>query len=314
MPGEQRYFLGIDSGRSSTRAVIGNHSGSVLGRSVAGPLNELTSEAAETAFISTARELLNGAMHDAGLPLGTKLEGGSFGMSGCPADKFDLLAELSACSSSEMVTDAEAALEGATVGGPGAIVIAGTGSMALARDANRNLARCGGWGFAFGDDGSAFDIARRALRKALAAEEGWGPATALEKMFCEATGSSTVNAAMHRFYDPDWPRDRIAQLAVEVDAAALSGDELALEVLQDAGRTLAALAIKALAALPEEGAGLAVHPSGGVFASRTVRSLFKERLETAGIALGRPAHDPSIGALLLAYRSAKLTVRIQEKQ
>ena len=313
MPGEQRYFLGIDSGRSSTRAVIGNHSGSVLGRAVAGPLNDLTSEGAEASFITTARELLNGVMHDAGLHLGTKLEGGSFGMSGCPADKFDLLADLSGCSSSEMVTDAEAALEGATADGPGAIVIAGTGSMALARDANRNLARCGGWGYAFGDDGGAFDIARRALRKALAAEEGWGPATALAKMFCEATGSSTVNAAMHRFYHPDWPRDRIARLAAEVDAAALSGDELALELLQDAGRTLATLASRALEALPGQGAGLAVYPSGGVFASQAVRSSFKERLESGGLALGRPAHDPSIGALLLAYRAAKLTVRIQGK-
>ena len=314
MPGEQRYFLGVDSGRSSTRAVIGNHAGSVLGRAVAGPLNELTSEAAKASFITAARALLNGVMHDAGLPLGTKPERGSFGMSGCPADGFDLLADLSGCSSSEMVTDAEAALEGATAGGPGAIVIAGTGSMALARDANWNLARCGGWGYAFGDDGSAFDIVRRALRKALAAEEGWGPATSLAKMFCEATGSSTVNAAMHRFYHPDWPRNRIARLAAEVDASALSGDEVALQLLEDAGRTLAALASRALEALPGKGAVLAVYPSGGVFSSQAVRSLFKECLRVAGLALGRPAHDPSVGALLLAYRAANLTVRIQEKQ
>ena len=314
MPGAQRYFLGIDSGRSSTRAVIGDHSGSVLGRAVAGPLNDLTSEAAEASFITTARELLNGVIHDAGLPQRTKLEGGSFGISGCSADKFDLLANVSACRSSEMVTDTEAALEGATAGGPGAIVIAGTGSMALARDANRHLARCGGWGYAFGDDGSAFDIVRRALRKALAAEEGWGPPTALAEMFRGATGSSTVNTAMHRFYHPDWRRDRIARLAVEVDATALSGDELALEVLEDAGRTLAALATRALEALPGKGEGLAVYPSGGVFASQAVRSLFKERLRASGLALGRPSHDPSIGALLLAYRAAKLTVCIQEKQ
>ena len=312
MPDAQCYFLGIDSGRSSTRAAVGDQSGSVLGRAVAGPLNDLTSEAAEAAFISTARELLNGVLYDAGLPWGTKLEGGSFGMSGCPSDKFDLLADLAACNFSEMVTDAEAALEGATAGGPGAIVIAGTGSMALARDANRSLARCGGWGYAFGDDGSAFDIVRRALRKALAAEEGWATATALSTMFCEATRSSTVNAAMHRFYDPDWPRDRIARLAAEVDAAAQSGDELALAVLEDAGRTLATLATRALRALPETSAGLGVYPSGGVFASRVVLSSFHARLGAAGLALGRPAHDPAIGALLLAYRAARMTVTIRE--
>ena len=312
MPGERRYFLGIDSGRSSTRAVIGDQSGSVLGRAVAGPLNDLTSEAAEGSFISSARELLNGVMYDAGLPFGTELEGGSFGMSGCPADKFDLLARLAACKSSEMVPDAEVALEGAAAGGPGVVVIAGTGSMALARDASRNRARCGGWGYVFGDEGSAFDIARSALRKALAAEEGWGDATTLGRLFRAATGSSTVNASMHRFYEPDWPRDRIARLAVEVDCAAQRGDESARAVLSDAGNTLARLAARACQALPGIGPALNVYPSGGVFASRLVRDSFASRLRAVGLALARPAHDPAIGALLLAYRSVKLKVTIRE--
>lgn len=312
MPRAQRYFLGVDSGRSSTRAVIGDQSGSVLGRAVAGPLNALSLEAAEDSFVSVARKLLSGVMDNAGLPRGTELEGGYFGMSGLPADKFELLTDLSSCKFTEMVTDAEVALEGATEGGPGAIVIAGTGSMALARDANRNQARCGGWGYAFGDDGSAFDIVRCALRNALAAEEGWGGSTELVTLFREATATRTVNAAMHRLYDPHWPRDRISRLAVKVDAAALRGDELALEVLEDAGGKLAALATRALQALPGQGAGLAVYPSGGVFASRAVQSAFARRLGADGRAIGRPAFDPSIGALMLAYRAANLTVKLRE--
>ncbi len=312
MRGSRRYFLGVDSGRSSTRAVIGDGSGRVLGRAVAGPLDDLRSKGAENAFASIARQLLHDAMDAAGLSRSTELEQASFGMSGLPADKFDILSDLVPCESAEMVTDAEVALEGAAAGGPGVVVIAGTGSMALARDANRQLGRCGGWGYVFGDEGGAFGIVRRALRKSLAAEEGWGHATALGEMFRASTGSATVNDAMHRFYHADWPRDRIARLAVEVDSAAQRGDEPARTILADAGHTLAALATRALQALPATGAELTVYPSGGVFASRAVRRSFETRLRDEGLVLGQPAHDPSIGALLLAYRSAKVRVEIRE--
>ena len=62
------------------------------------------------------------------------------------------------------------------------ICIAGTGSIAYGRNANRKFARVGGWGYIFGDEGGGFDLTRQALRAILRHEEGWGPDTVLRSM------------------------------------------------------------------------------------------------------------------------------------
>lgn len=61
------------------------------------------------------------------------------------------------------VNDAQVA-QFAVTGGVGAVVIAGTGSIAFGRNENGETARCGGWPpCIFGDDGSGTWIARKAL-------------------------------------------------------------------------------------------------------------------------------------------------------
>src|SRR4029077_14955690 len=50
---------------------------------------------------------------------------------------------------------------------PGILLIAGTGSIVIGRDNNRNMFRVGGWGPPFGDEGSGFWIGREAVRAAL---------------------------------------------------------------------------------------------------------------------------------------------------
>lgn len=59
-------------------------------------------------------------------------------------------------------SDARATLLGAC-GPAGLLVIAGTGSIAFGRNAEGREKRAGGWGHAFGDEGSAYDLGRRAL-------------------------------------------------------------------------------------------------------------------------------------------------------
>jgi glucosamine kinase len=50
---------------------------------------------------------------------------------------------------------------------PGILLIAGTGSIVIGRDKNRNMFRVGGWGPYFGDEGSGFWIGREAVSAAL---------------------------------------------------------------------------------------------------------------------------------------------------
>ncbi len=61
----------------------------------------------------------------------------------------------------------------------GIVLIAGTGSIALGQDRQGHTARAGGWGYLIGDEGSGYDLGRRAIRAAAKAADGRGLQTSL---------------------------------------------------------------------------------------------------------------------------------------
>ena len=307
-----RLFLGVDGGQSSTKAVIGDATGRVLARAVGGPCNHAAQGEGEAKLRKAVSGVVRDALAAAGLPTSAVFAAACLGMSGGPDDKREILAEIVPADSLNTVTDAEVALEGAAADGPVVIVIAGTGAMALAKHGDGRSTRCGGWGYVFGDEGSAFDIVRQALQRCLAWEEGWGVPTALSGVLLDATGSASLREALHCFYRPDWPRDRIASLAPKVDATATRGDQCAREILGNAGLALAALASRAIRSADCAGLHWDVYCSGGVFRSASVRDVFEERCSAAGYRVQAPAHDAAIGALLLAYRAAGLNPTIRD--
>ncbi len=310
----QRLFLGVDGGQSSSRAVIGDGSGLILGRAEGAPCNRATSESGKQQLNQSIGDLLRRAVAAAGLPGSTVFEAACFGMSGGPDDKRDILAGLVPDARIDVTNDAEVALDGACPGRSGVVVIAGTGAIAVARNSFGTLIRRGGWGHVFGDEGSAFDIVRLALRAALSAEEGWGEPTALREMFLDATGCRTAIEALHRFYDPDWPRSRVASLAPLVDRAAHDGDATARFVMERTGTALASLGGRVSDALPLTMGVPKVYALGGVFRSSSVRNRFTVGLRAHDLVVGEPAHDAAVGALLRAYRLVGLAVSVREEE
>ena len=194
-----RLFLGIDGGQSGTEAVIGDASGRILGRGSAGPCNHVGAAEGRAKLTRAVTESLGAALAAAGLNgEGIQLEAACCGMSGGPDDKREILAELLPAGRLEVVTDAHIALTGALAGFPGAIVIAGTGSIALAETAGGRTARAGGWGYVFGDEGGAFDLVRQALRAALcSARLGAADRPARQALACHRRRSA--NDLLHRF-------------------------------------------------------------------------------------------------------------------
>jgi len=91
----------------------------------------------------------------------------------------DALEDLDVADEVAVVGDGEIALTDAFDGRAGIILIAGTGSIAYGRSPSNTIARCGGWGPAFGDEGSGAWIGRRALGIVAAAADGREPATEL---------------------------------------------------------------------------------------------------------------------------------------
>jgi N-acetylglucosamine kinase-like BadF-type ATPase len=305
----RRLFLGVDGGQSSTAVLIGDESGRVLGEGTGGPCNHTASGEGGERLRRAITESVSLACAQAGLARTVRFAVACCGMSGGPDDKRAILEELLRADRLIVATDAEISLAGATTTGRGILVIAGTGSIAFGRNDAGATARAGGWGFIFGDEGSAFDIVRQALRAALREEEGWGPRTALRQSLLEATGAGNANEALHLFYTLEWPRDRVAALAPLVDAAAVSGDETASEVLYYAALQMATLVASVQRRLWSKGEAVEVAFSGGVFQSDTVRDRFRELVELEPETRCGPArHKPVEGALLEAWRAASVAI------
>jgi N-acetylglucosamine kinase-like BadF-type ATPase len=308
-----RRFLGVDGGQSSTTAVIGDEHGKTIGWATAGPCNHVGAAEARVKFLRVMRECISQAAERAGIDSVDgrwPFEAACLGMSGGTADKSALLHELLISDYIQITDDPNIALAGATGGKPGIVVIAGTGSIAFGQNARGETARAGGWGFIFGDEGSAFDIARQGLRAIMREYEGWGGHTALTPAYLAATGAADPSELLHLFYKPEWPRSRVAQLAKIVDRTAEEGDPVAAGVMHLAAQQLAMFATSVQRQLFAKDDAVRTSYVGGVFTSRLLLERFRSlvSLETE---FAPPAHGPATGALILAWRAAGVTVSPQ---
>ena len=303
-----KLFLGVDGGQSSTTALVGDESGRVIGIGRGGPCNHATGAAGREKFVKA----IGGCVREALAGNEAAFEAACFGLSGGSEDKETLAREIVKAESYVFTHDGLIALVGATAGEPGVIAIAGTGSFAFGRNAAGRVARAGGWGYIFGDEGSAFDIVRQALRASLRFEEGWGPRTALRDALLESTGARDANDLLHRFYTDEFPRSRAASLAEIVDAVALAGDPIARDLLNGAGQSLAMFASAVRAQLFASGEIARVSYIGGVFRSAMVLDRFRALMELEEAnRVAAPKFGPAAGALMEAYRAAGLAAKLQ---
>ena len=298
-----RYFLGIDGGQSTTTAVIGDETGRIVGSGRGGPCNHVGAAEGRAKFVNAIGGCVRDACTEGGLDQNAvEFEAVCAGFSGGPADKEAYLRELIRSRQMTVTTDALVALSGATAGAPGIITIAGTGSIAYGRNAERKFARVGGWGYIYGDEGGGFDLTRQALRAILRHEEGWGPPSSLRDMLLAETGATDANDLMHRFYTTDFPRPKIASYSKLVDAAAMEGDAVARNILLNAAQQLAtaASAVRSQLFHPRDPAKVA--PIGGVFRSEILAERFRLLVELEdGNKVVAPELGPATGALIEAY-------------
>ncbi|HMF74931.1 MAG TPA: BadF/BadG/BcrA/BcrD ATPase family protein [Bryobacteraceae bacterium] len=298
-----RLYLGIDGGQSSTTALIANETGRIIGRGRGGPCNHVAAAEGRAKFLSAVGECLEEACREAGLERNSiEFAAACLGFSGGAEDKALYTRELIRSRLYKITDDAEIALAGATAGQPGIIVIAGTGSIAYGRNAQDETARAGGWGYIFGDEGGAFDLAKQALRAALRQEEGWGPKTLLHSLLLEKSGAKTANELLHAFYG-DFDRTRIATLAPLVTQAAEQQDQPALEIIERAAVKLSWFADGVYHRLFRESEQVRIAYIGGVFQSPLLREQFIHHIKKAtGCTAVAPRLSPAAGALLQALR------------
>jgi glucosamine kinase len=275
-------ILGVDAGGSATRAVL-VRDGDVVARFDGGPLNVLLDGDAVDRLVALIEE--SGAAA-AGLGLA--------GLRG--RGEAELLEHrLGAATGVPVVVadDTEAALVGAFEGGPGIVVIAGTGSNAFGRAADGHAARVGGYGYLVGDEGSAYWIASQALRAALHSHDGTGPkSTPLEYAVTRAYGFD-FDAIVRHVYTNSADRQLIAHIARAVMAV---DDPVVAGIINNGADFLAQMAH---ALRQKLGPDLPVAMHGGIFQDRNIRERFRKA--TGAV---EPARSPEFGAVLLAQAGA----------
>ncbi|MBZ5702584.1 MAG: ATPase [Acidobacteriia bacterium] len=317
-----KLFLGVDGGQSTTKVVLGDAEMRIVAQSTGGPSNHTEEPGGPERLERVVRETVASALAAIKAPHIGECEfaAACFGMTGEVVIKRRILESFIRTPHLSVVHDSVNALIGATAGAPGINVIAGTGSVASGVNAEGRESRVGGWGYTFGDEGSAYFIGKAAVSAVSAEEDGMGPKTALTAILLGRLGVDSASALRAHYYAGTWPREHLAGLAGWVNEAAEGGDAVALRILQHAGKDLAGFAgillDRLFPAAPSAQAGAnrpLVCCSGGVFQSRAVMSAFQETIRNKRPeAETRPALlPPVLGSLLMAYRAAG--VQVSEK-
>jgi glucosamine kinase len=288
------YLLGIDGGGTSTRALLARTDGPVIGQGTAGP--SALGQGIAQAWRNVELAVRNAFQH-AQLPLASRSEcaiaAGLSGVSNVPWREAFIAAD-PGYAHLTAETDSFTMLLGAHAGKPGAIVIAGTGSVAEALRSDGSRCTVGGWGFPVGDEGSGAWLGLHAVRHAQAALDGRVNAGPLARHVWAACGRD--RDALQAWCD------RAGQFAYAQLAPAVfdteTTDPAAAELL---ARAVAALEAIALAIDPKGRLPLAVCGSVGRVLAPRMSPAVRSRLVEA-------ADGAAAGALTLARQAVQAEI------
>ena len=181
----------------------------------------------------------------------------------------------------------------------GISVICGTGSIAVARSDDRRMIAAGGWGWYLGDEGSAAGLVREAARTVRRSLDSGEPLEPLGRSLLQALGIDNP-VELGRALGDQGSAARIGSFVPLVFAAADAGSALALDVIAQGGKALAALVSR----LIDRGApGNDIVTGGGVITRQPrLFEAFQSALATVApdwrLTLLR--EPPVIGAMALA--------------
>lgn len=294
--------LGIDGGGTKTKCAIARD-GNVIGSAVAGPSNLIRNS--EQDVRAALQSAIRAACKSAGVRP-EQIEAACIGAGGAARPEIAeriraIAAEMLGCPI-EVIGDMMVAYDAAMHGGPGVIVIAGTGSIAYGRNDKDQSARAGGWGSVISDEGSGYWIGRNAVAAVFRAFDS-GRASGLTRHILEAWkvfGRDDLVAKANTN-----PQPNFAELAPAVFQSANEGDTMAQELLSEAGAELAKLAKAVLRRLWQGSDAVQVAAVGGVFSnSAVVLRAFENSLrsEHANVTVRLLTEDPVDGALFRAER------------
>mgnify|MGYP001555469658 CR=1 FL=1 len=304
-----KIFGGIDAGGTRTRLALVREDGVVLGFAEGGCSSFV--ELGTGNSIQALSRLKKEAWASAGLE--ARPVDGLFIGSGSILHSDDVktncaLAVSAGLTVADLVwaeNDAWNALAGALLGRPGILLIAGTGSACLGRNAHGQTWRAGGWGHLLDDIGSAYQLGQAAMVAATRAADGRGKTTALTAMVCEKLGLQDLKQIYRKLHHDGISRAEVAALASQVVARAETGDEVARDIVFEGVEALAEM-VKAVARqlkLPSPEVAL----TGGLLTNAALfwQELLKQLAdEVPGFTIAGGGVIPVLGAVILAYENS----------
>ncbi|WP_203567958.1 N-acetylglucosamine kinase [Aestuariimicrobium ganziense] len=296
-----RTLVAVDAGGTSTRAVLLDEHGTVLGRGTAGPGNPIS---APDEAVGNLVSAIADAAGDTGLGLvaitlaGAATLGGQVpGLDGALADagiEAPVLIEpdlLSAWFSATTLTD-------------GVVLVAGTGAVAAVVADGQLGTLVDGCGWLLGDDGSGTWIGRRVVHDVLASLDGRGPNTVLTPALLDplpaGEGSDRARIIRHAMSSRPTALAEFARLAFEH-----ADDPVATAILDEAAEHLLHTVRTACGHLTTTGAATVVL-AGGI-ASTVVGDRVAAALTSDGASVMR-AVDGTVGAALIGLRHLGVAV------
>jgi N-acetylglucosamine kinase-like BadF-type ATPase len=308
------YILGVDGGNTKTIAVVAALDGTILGAGRSGCGDIYGYDTSEPAIEQIALAV-DSALEQAGQTR-ESLAAACFSLAGADwREDYDFLHEtLSSRGYGRTIriyNDALGALRAGSLDGTGVVIACGTGVAIAARNAAGDFWHASFWVESL----CGRELGNQALRALLRAELGITPPTALTAPILGFFDQSSVENLLRRFYlRPLHPPDtkELSQLAPIVLREAEAGDPVAIQIVIHQGERLAEYALAAARQVGIESTPFTLILNGGIFRHRgnvlVDAILNRVRQNAPDVAVVRSAYEPVIGALLLAFETAGISV------
>lgn len=314
MEASYMYVLGIDGGGTKTKGVIVKSNGEIIAEATVGPTNPNSIEKLD---LKKELENLFTLLKQQCDSCFSQLKHVFAGMSGVghPTTKEmvqKLLTDLLPDHVRVTVnTDATNALYSGTLGKPGIVQIAGTGSITFSINHDGLSDRVGGWGHLIGEMGSGFALGRDALEAAFLAHDGLGKPTTIYNLLLEYFQATALPDIIHSVYQGKNQKERVASLSKIVMNAADTGDPVAQEIIRKNAVYMGKSIVYLLTKRFPKGEKIPVVITGGIFNRIDLfqaiieEEICQHQLEPM---LTVPKMEPVGGAVVAAWREEGVTI------
>lgn len=307
-----KLYLGVDGGGSKTTAALCDENGHILARGAGGASNYLA------VGLEAATFSINRAISEALAGYEDQARTVCIGLAGVGRTedlaliKSALIDANPSLAQAFITHDAHVAWAGATALRPGVVIISGTGSIAYGVGADGREHRCGGYGPIYSDEGSGYEMGRKAIVHSIRVTDGRGAPDELARSVCRQLGCETLGDLAHRAARNSFPRQDVALLTQSVSSAFVLGNDAAQRIVQEAALSLAELGCTVARHLDLPPSGdFPITLTGGAIASVAgLRDATTKQIRTTlpSAQVDRGRISPLGGALLLAMQSADVKV------